>query len=52
MRIDPVNDLVIVMTRNTPGKDFAKYRQRFIDAIVAGMIRQKEKDTSRGGDGP
>ena len=36
-RIDPVNDLVIVMTRNTAGRNFGKYHQRFIDAIVEGM---------------
>ena len=37
LRIDPVNDLVIVMTRNSSGKNFGKYHQRFIDAVVAGM---------------
>jgi len=47
VRIDPVNDFVIVMTRNTAGKNFEKYRQRFIDAIVAGMIDQKENETNR-----
>jgi len=36
-RIDPVNDLVIIMTRNSAGRNFAKYHRRFIDAVVAGM---------------
>ena len=36
-RIDPVNDLVISMTRNTAGSNFQKYHQRFIGAIVDGM---------------
>ena len=36
-RIDPVNDLVIVMTRNSAGTNHRKYHQRFIDTIVAGL---------------
>jgi len=38
-RIDRVNDLVISMTRNAAGRSFQKYHQRFIDAVVAGMVR-------------
>ena len=37
MRIDPVNDLVIVTCRNSAGLNFGRYHQRFIDAIVQGM---------------
>ena len=37
LRIDPVNDLVIVMTRNSAGKNFGKYHPQFIKAIVDGM---------------
>lgn len=37
LRIDPVNDLVIVMTRNTAGKDFNKYHPQFIEDIVNGL---------------
>lgn len=36
-RIDPENDMVIVMTRNKAGKNFGKYHQPFIDAIVAAI---------------
>ena len=35
--VDPVNDLVIVMTRNTAGKNFNKYHPQFLQAIVDGM---------------
>lgn len=37
LRIDPENDMVIVMTRNSAGKNFKKYHSRFIKAIVNGM---------------
>jgi hypothetical protein len=37
VRVDPVNDLVIVMTRNTAGKNFEKYHPQFLQAIVDGM---------------
>jgi len=32
--IDPVNDLVIVQTRNTAGSEYVKYAPRFIKTIV------------------
>lgn len=35
--VDPVNDLVIVMTRSTAGKNFNKYHPQFLQAIVDGM---------------
>jgi CubicO group peptidase (beta-lactamase class C family) len=35
--VDPVNDLVIVMTRETAGKDFGKHHPRFLQAIVDGI---------------
>ncbi len=38
-RIDPVNDLVVVMTRDRAGKNFNKYHQRFLDTIVEGIAR-------------
>lgn len=39
LRIDPVNDLIIVMTRNTTGRNYEKYHQKFIDAVVAGIAK-------------
>ena len=35
--VDPVNDLVIVMTRNDAGKNFSKYHPQFLQAIVDGL---------------
>ncbi len=35
--IDPVNDLVIAITRDTAGKAFGKYHPQFIQAVVEGM---------------
>jgi len=37
LRIDPINDLVIVMTRNTAGTNFGKYHPQFMKAIVDGI---------------
>lgn len=37
LRIDPENDLVIVMTRNTAGAAYGKYHPLFIKAIVENM---------------
>ena len=37
LRIDPENDLVIVMTRNASGSQYAKYHPQFIQAIVESM---------------
>ena len=37
LRIDPVNDLVIVMTRNTSSAKRKAYQQRFINAIVESL---------------
>jgi len=39
MRIDPENDLVVVMTRNAGGQNFDKYRPRFIEAVAQGIAR-------------
>lgn len=36
-RIDPGNDLVIVMCRNAAGRNFHKHYPRFIAAIVDGL---------------
>ncbi len=36
-RIDPVNDLVVVMTRNTAGRNFGKYHPLFLKAILDGI---------------
>jgi hypothetical protein len=38
MRVDPVNDLVVVMTRNTAGTNYWKYNDKFMDAIVAALV--------------
>jgi CubicO group peptidase (beta-lactamase class C family) len=37
LRIDPVNDLVVVMTRNSAGPKFGEYHEKFLETIVAGM---------------
>lgn len=37
LRIDPENELVIVMTRNIAGKNFDTYHPKFIEAIVEGL---------------
>jgi len=39
LRIDPDNDLIIVMTRNTAGPAWGKYHPQFIQAIVDGMLK-------------
>ena len=38
LAIDPTNDMVIVMTRNTAGKKFGIYNPRFFHAIAEGMM--------------
>ncbi|MCG3147159.1 MAG: hypothetical protein PCFJNLEI_00596 [Verrucomicrobiae bacterium] len=40
LRIDPVNDLIIVMCRNGAGKNLNKYHGQFIQAIYAGLQEQ------------
>ena len=37
LRVDPINDLVIVMTRSSQGKDYEKHQSRFIRAVVDGI---------------
>ena len=37
LRIDPDNDLVIVMTRNAAGKNYKEYLQRFIATIAENL---------------
>jgi len=37
LRVDPGNDLVIVMTRSSQGKDFEKHQSRFIRTVVDGI---------------
>ena len=39
LRIDPVNDLVIVMCRNQAGRNFGQYHPRFIRAVVEGIAK-------------
>ncbi len=39
LRIDPENDLVIVMTRNSAGKNFDKYHPLFLKAVGEGIAR-------------
>ncbi len=41
LRIDPVHDLVIVMTRNAAGTHFEKHHPQFIAAIVDGMAARE-----------
>ena len=38
LAIDPAHDLVIVMTRNAAGKNFAKHNPVFLKAIVDGIL--------------
>jgi len=40
LRIDPVNDLVVVMTRNTAGRNFDKYQPMFLKAVVDGIAER------------
>jgi CubicO group peptidase (beta-lactamase class C family) len=39
LRIDPKDDLVIVMTRNTAGSNINKYHPMFLQAIADGIAR-------------
>jgi len=41
LRIDLDNDLIIVMTRNTGGPQYAKYHPLFIQAIVDGLVKEE-----------
>lgn len=43
LRIDPENDLVIVMTRNTAGAAYGKYHPMFIKAIVDNLAEPPAK---------
>jgi CubicO group peptidase (beta-lactamase class C family) len=38
LRIDPENDMVIVMTRNAGGENFGEYHPKFLAAIVDGIV--------------
>jgi len=40
VRIDPVNDMVVVMTRNGGGRNYMEYHQEFIDTILAAIDKQ------------
>ena len=39
IRVDPENDLVVVMCRNAAGKNFARYHGGFLRTIADGMIK-------------
>jgi CubicO group peptidase (beta-lactamase class C family) len=39
LRIDPENELVVVMTRNDSGRNFDQYHPRFMKAIADGLAR-------------
>ena len=39
LHVDPENELVVVMTRNSGGTNFQKYHPRFIAAITNGIAR-------------
>ena len=43
IRIDPENNLVIVMNRNGRGRNFNKYHPKFIQAVTGSLARQPEK---------
>ena len=40
IRIDPVNDLVVVMCRNSQGRNFVKYHGKFLRSIVDGIAEK------------
>jgi len=40
LRIDPGNDLIISMTRNSRGRNFEKYHPKFIRAVVDGIAEK------------
>ncbi|MHC4591502.1 MAG: serine hydrolase [Planctomycetota bacterium] len=40
--VDPERELVIVMTRNTAGRNFEKYHTRFIEAVLAGIVKDED----------
>ena len=42
-RIDPENDMVIIMTRNTAGENFTKYNGDFLKIIVEGVEKEAKK---------
>jgi CubicO group peptidase (beta-lactamase class C family) len=37
LRIDPANELIIVMTRNSAGRNYENYHPQFLKAIVEGL---------------
>ncbi len=39
LRIDPADDLVVVMTRNSAGANFAKYHGEFLKTVAACIAR-------------
>jgi len=43
-RIDPVNDMVIVMTRNSRGENFSKYDKGFFEIIVDGLEKEMREE--------
>ena len=43
LRIDPENDLVVSMTRDSAGRNFGKYHQRFLRAVVDSIADAKRK---------
>jgi CubicO group peptidase (beta-lactamase class C family) len=40
-RIDPVNDMVIIMTRNRAGSNFDKYKKGFFKTIVDNLVKEE-----------
>jgi CubicO group peptidase (beta-lactamase class C family) len=51
LRIDPDNDVVVSMTRNSAGKNFDKYHARFIRAVADGMLEATTRPTGAGAAG-
>jgi hypothetical protein len=44
VRVDPIHDLVIALTRNEKGRHYRKYRQQFFQAVAEGIIGRVHLD--------
>ncbi|MFC1452008.1 serine hydrolase [Verrucomicrobiota bacterium] len=47
VRIDPENDMVLVMTRDAAGENFEKYQPRFMTAVREAVVREGGKPMGR-----
>jgi CubicO group peptidase (beta-lactamase class C family) len=48
LRIDPANELVVVMTRNAAGRRFNEYHPRFLAAVAGALLAEKSPDKMGG----